>query len=313
MLSSGSAVEPVNPTQRPKVSVVIASVNGPEYLDECLAALQAQTIKDQTEVIVADCYGGGVTQLVERKYPGVRLLSFADRRTIPALRAAGIKVARGDIVTITEDHCLAPPDWCVQIWRSHEERHGIIGGAVENDPSLASVMDWATYFCEYARYMNPVPDGETDNLPGNNISYRREFLSQVSDLLEEGIYWEDRLNARLREQGVRTYSDPRIIVRHKKRFGLGEFLSQRYHYSRSYAGIRLQGAPAAKRVVYAGFGFLLPLLLFGRIADSAWSKGRFRAKLLLSLPLLLLFAVVWAWGELVGDLAGPGDSLWKVE
>jgi len=298
-------------TSRPKISVVIASVNGPEHLDGCLGALEKQTIREQLEVVVADRCGDAVTQLARQRFPSVRLLSFAERETVPALRAAGIREARGEIIAIIEDHCLAPPDWCAQILRAHQERYGIIGGAVENDPSLTSVMDWATYFCEYSRYMSPVPAGETADIPGNNISYRREFLAQVSDLLEQGIFWEESLNARLRQQSIGTYSDPAIVILHKKSFGLGEFLSQRYHYSRGYAGMRLKST--WRRILYAGVCPLLPMLLMGRIVGSAWSKGRHRGELLQSLPLLLLFTGVWAWGEFVGYLAGPGDSLLKVE
>jgi GT2 family glycosyltransferase len=296
-------------TDRPEISVVIASVNGPQHLDECLAALEKQTVRERVEIIVADRVGASVTQLVRERYPSVRLLSFTGDTAIPALRATGMQGARGDIIAITEDHCLAPPDWCAEMLRAHQQQRGVIGGAVENDPSLTSVLDWATYLCEYARYMSPVPAGEVGDLPGNNISYRREFLEHVSDLLAEGIYWEDSLNARLRQKGVRMYSDPAIIVRHKKGFRLSEFLSQRYHYSRSYAGIRMRDASAWKRMAYAGFCLVLPVSLWGRIVSSAWSKGRQRGMLVLSLPLLALFAAVWAWGEMVGHLLGPGESL----
>lgn len=293
--------------------MVIASVNGPQYLDECLGALENQTVREQIEVVVADRCGEAVAQLVSRRYPSVRLLSFAERKSIPALRAAAMKSARGEIIAITEDHCLAPPDWCAQILNAHGEHHGIIGGAVDNAPGLNSVMDWATYFCEYSRYMNPVPAGEVSDVPGNNVSYRQEFLAEVSDLLEQGVYWEDALNARLRANGIRIYSDPEIVVWHKKSFGLGEFLSQRYHYSRSYAGIRLASAAAWRKLAYAGFSLVMPPVLLWRIVSRGWGKGRFRGKLLLSVPVLSLFVVMWAWGELVGYLAGPGESLLKVE
>jgi glycosyltransferase involved in cell wall biosynthesis len=297
----------------PRISVVIASVNGAAHLDECLRALEGQTLKDHAEVIVADRCGAGIAETIRERNLNVKLLSFPQETAIPQLRALGMKHSQGAIIALTEDHCLAPPCWYERILRAHETRSGAIGGAVENDPSITRVVDWAVFFCEYGRYMNPVPDGEVAELPGNNVSYRREFLTHISDLLESGWAWEGDLHARLRERGVKLYSDPSIIVYHKKEFGLGYFLSQRYHYSRSYAGMRTQGTPIPKKLIRAALCSVLPPVLTMRIAGWLVGKKRHASMLLRTLPLILLFTVVWAWGELIGHLFGSGDSLSRVD
>jgi GT2 family glycosyltransferase len=298
---------------RPKISVVIASVNGAGHLDECLRSLERQTLKDQAEVIVADRCGAGIAETIGSRNLNAKLLNFPQEATIPQLRALGMKHSQGAIITLTEDHCLAPPYWYERILRAHEARSGAIGGAVENDPSITRVVDWAVFFCEYGRYMNPVPDGEVADLPGNNVSYRREFLAPISDLLENGGSWEGDLHARLRERGVKLYSDPSIIVYHKKEFTLGYFLSQRYHYSRSYAGNRSHGAPVLRKLIRAALCSLLPPILTLRIAGWVVGKKRHISMLCRTLPLILLITAVWAWGELIGHLLGPGDSLSRVE
>jgi glycosyltransferase involved in cell wall biosynthesis len=299
--------------QGPKISVVIPSVNGAAHLDQCLRALECQTLSEQAEVIVADRCGAGVAETIRGRNLNLKLLSFPQGVTIPQLRSLGMKASQGTIIVLTEDHCLAPPCWLERILCAHETRSGVIGGAVENDPSIARVVDWAVFFCEYGRYMSPVPDGEVVDLPGNNVSYRREFLAPISDLLEGGRWWEGDLHARLRERGVRLYSDPSIVVYHKKEFGLGYFLSQRYHYSRSYAGGRSQESPVLKKLVRAALCSVLPPILTVRIARWVVGKRRHIRMLLRTLPLILLFTIVWAWGELIGHLFGPGDSLMRVE
>lgn len=298
---------------RPKISVVIASVNGAAHLDECLRALECQTLKDQAEVIVADRCGAGVAEAVTNRNLNLKLLSFPRGTTIPQLRALGMKHSQGAIIALTEDHCFAPPCWYERILSAHEARCGVIGGAVENDRSITRAVDWAVFFCEYGRYMNPVPDGEVTDLPGNNVSYRREFLAHISDLLESGSSWERDLHARLRERGVKLYSDPSIIVYHKKEFGLGYFLGQRYHYSRSYAGMCTRGAPVPKKLIRAALCFVLPPILTLRIASRVVGKKRHVSILFRTLPLILLFTIVGAWGEFIGHLFGPGNSLSLVE
>jgi len=310
---SESQEDPATQHPRPKISVVIASVNGAAHLDECLRALECQTLKDQAEVIVADRCGADVAATTRKQNLNLKLLSFPRATTIPQLRALGMKHSQGAIIALTEDHCLAHSCWYERILRAHEGRSGVIGGAVENDRSITRAVDWAVFFCEYGRYMNPVPNGEVTDLPGNNVSYRREFLAHVSDLLEGGKSWEGDLHARLRERGVQLYSDPSIIVYHKKEFAIGYFLSQRYHYSRSYAGMRTQAVSVPKKLIRAVLCFLLPPILTLRIAGWVISKQRHVGMLFLTLPLILLFTIVWAWGELIGHLFGPGDSLSRVE
>jgi glycosyltransferase involved in cell wall biosynthesis len=306
-------VDQREPNQPPKISVVIASVNGRGYLDDCLRALENQTLKDQAEVIVVDCCGDGVTAWIRRQYPSVKLLSFPERKTIPELRAIGMKQARGGIVALTEDHCLAEPHWYERILLAHQTHYGAIGGAVENDPSIKRAVDWAVFFCEYSPYMKPILAGEVPDIPGNNLSYRREFLAHLGDLLDDGRSWESSLNARLRQNGIRLYSDPSIVVYHKKVFGFRYFISQRYHYARSYAGLRVANSCLAKGILYALFCPLLPGLLVGRISRQVVSKRRHVDQWARALPFLALFTLVWAWGEFVGYLCGPGESLLQVE
>lgn len=308
-----TALDNVQQQMRPEISVVVASVNGPVYLDECLAALENQTLKDHAEVIVAGCCGDGVVELVRRRRVNAKILSFAERKTIPELRAIGIKNSQGAIIAITEDHCLAEPHWYERILRAHETHFGAIGGAIENHNSITRVIDWAVFFCEYSRYMNPIPAGEVSDIPGNNVTYRREFLEYVGDMLNGGQFWESFLNARLRAKGIKLFLDPSIVVFHKKRFGLGYFINQRYHYSRSYTGMRTAGCSVSKRVLYAGFCPLLPILLVSRITSCVVRKKAHLGMFVRAFPLIVFFTVIWAWGEFVGYVFGPGESLLKVD
>jgi hypothetical protein len=49
-----------------------------------------------------------------------------------------------------------------------------------------------------------------------------------------------------------------------------------------------------------------------RTVSRIRAKGRHRAELNRSLPYIAFFVVAWAAGELVGYVAGAGDSLSKV-
>jgi lipopolysaccharide export LptBFGC system permease protein LptF len=53
---------------------------------------------------------------------------------------------------------------------------------------------------------------------------------------------------------------------------------------------------------------LTPALLALRAVQTIRRKQRRQREFLLSFPALLLCYLVWFWGELVGRIAGPGQS-----
>ena len=160
--------------------------------------------------------------------------------------------------------------------------------------------------------MPPIPAGTVDEIAGNCAIYSREVLDRVGPELREEV-WEPFLHSRMKELQIPFYCDPALTVGHKKEFGFWYFLSQRYHYSRSFAGMRMRTAPFWKRMAYAGGCVLLPAILFGRMTKTVFEKSRHRLKFLFAAPVIAVFLISWAWGEAIGALFGIGDSLARVE
>ena len=291
----------------PKLSVVVASVNGLPYLADCLDALHERA--SGAEVVVADWTNEPTRALVRRRFPQVRLLSFDEPMAVPELRAAGIFASDAPYVALIEDHCNVREGWADRIVAAHEAGRSVVGGSIRNFP-FRRVRDWAAFFCEYSRYMEPAPAGAVDDLPGMNVSYDRRALEAIDDLLRAGR-WESWLHARLLESGFELWCEPAAVLDHAKDFGFREFLSQRYHYSRSYAGMR-NAELGAKRALYVLGAPLIPPLMYARIAKNVLARRRHRRELALATPLILLYMTVWAGGEAIGYTFGGGRSLLRV-
>ena len=123
------------------------------------------------------------------------------------------------------------------------------------------LVNWAAFFCEYTPYMGPVVEGESADLPGNNIAYKRPHLLRHAHELEQGR-WESWINDKLRADGVPIASTNAAVVRHIKPFRLGHFLVQRFHFARSYAGMRRVDQSLGRSGSIYGLGSLaLPALL----------------------------------------------------
>lgn len=297
----------------PFVSVVIASVNGFPWVGACLDALTKQEGDIPFEVLVIDRCGDDVCREIARQFPQpeVRVIPVADSPSIPKLRAIGMSAARGRMIAILEDHCNVPPTWFLSIQRAHRAGHRAIGSGVENG-AVDRIIDWAVFFCEYSKFMPPVAAGVGVEIPGNCAVYDRAALELVGPEIHREV-WESFMHRRMAEEGVEFFCDPEMTVSHKREFPFGYFMSQRYHYSRSFAGMRLLSAPLSRRLLYACATPLLPPLLLWRMATTIRRKGRRGKEFVLAVPAIGIFLLSWAWGEAVGAICGPGDSLARVE
>ncbi len=160
--------------------------------------------------------------------------------------------------------------------------------------------------------MPPIAAGETAFVAGNNVSYKRTAIEKISDDIKTN-YWEYFLQAELRRMNINFFAVPSLIVSHKKEFGFFYFLSQRFHYSRSFAAMRRRKSSVSKQIIYLLYAPVAPFHLTWRIVQNVRRKNRNRRELLLAFPMLFVFMVSYACGEFVGQLFGAGNSLGKVE
>jgi glycosyltransferase involved in cell wall biosynthesis len=303
----------VHETAKPMLSIVIASVNGYRYIAQCLSSLEKQRVKECAEVIVTECSGDDTARRIAEEYPQIKVIPISTPRPIPELRSIGIREAKADIVVTAEDHCLFDEHWYTQILQAHQgNQYPAIGGAVENG-SREHLVDWAAYICEYGKFMLPFAPGPSTDLPGPNVSYKRDILEQTcGDLLDRGV-WENVLHGRLLSQGMELRMDPSVVVYHAKTFGFWEFLTQRYYFGRSYAAVRVAAAPLQIHLFFVVVSLLLPPLFLWRYIKYFVAKRRFIKEVLKTFPFLVLFAVAWSVGEFFGYAFGDGGASLRVK
>jgi glycosyltransferase involved in cell wall biosynthesis len=291
----------------PALSVVVASVNGMPYLGDCLDSLAQRC--PEAEVVVADCTDEQTRQSVRERWPLVRLVAFDEPTSVPELRAAGIAAATAPYVALIEDHCVVRNGWAPRLLAAHRAGRSVVGGPIRNGSHR--VRDWAAFFFEYSAYMEPVAEGAVDDLPGMNVSYDRRAIAAIDDLLAQGK-WEGWLHERLRSRGFELYSDPAARLDHVMDFGFREFVGQRFHYARAFAGMRNEDL-GPRRIVHALAAPALVPLLYSRIARNVLRRGRHRRELLLATPLIVVYTLVTAIGEGLGFALGGGRSLLRVK
>lgn len=291
------------------LDVIVPSVNSYDDLTLCLAALAAQE-GATVRAIVVDRLGEELRAAVRRDHPGVTLIAVRSDMPIPEMRARGIAETTAPAVGVIEDHVIVPRDWARRMLDALAEGHDVVGGAIENAATERHV-DWAAFLCEYSASLPPLPSGPAQGVPGNNVVYRRDVLMRYKDVLDRHE-WENVLHDAMRADGVELIMRPDIVVGHKMHYTVWLYLSQRFLYSRSFAGARVAGAPFSRRLAMGLASFALPPLMMWRTVSRIVSKRKHLGQLFRSLPLLSLFVTSWGAGEVVGCWFGPGKSLNKV-
>ncbi len=295
------------------LSVIVPSVNGWVDLERCLLALERSIVGVEAEIIVVDRVGSRIRERLEAR-PAVRAVPVASSCTIPEMRRIGVDASCGSWIAVIEDHVIVPEGWAPTLIASLEHANATAPTAIDGpvvNGATATLVDRAAFLCEYHQGLEKRADGATTWLTGNNTGYPRMALLRAYTTTPLTA-WENVIHESLRSHDVRLHHDSRLPVLHHKHYSVGEYASQRYLYSRAFAGARASGRPASWRVAYALMAAALPLLILLRIARRATSAREYRSTMLMGMPLLVLFCTAWALGEAHGALRGPGDALERV-
>lgn len=291
----------------PWLTIIIASGYSIGDLERCLSVLALQAVDRQVEIIVADCCQDESLAAMMARYPRVQFIRFGEKVTLPMLWGAGIKRAKGQVIAITDSTCEVDSHWVSAIEEAHQTSGPVIGGSVEINGRTRTLVDWAAYFCEYSQFMKPLRNGVVQELPGNNISFKRSALEKGREFTRNG-FWKTYWCRTLQEEGIELVSAPSIVVYYNKSYELGAFLVRRFHHGRCFAGMRVSRVAIPTRACYVVGTTLLPFIFMLRVVRVAIAKRRHLSQFILSLPITLLAILSWSVGEFCGYLVGTGKS-----
>lgn len=306
-----------NPSQPLMFSVLIGLVSTEDSrrILETLDSLRNQEGGHPYEVLIGDRRNDDVSRKIAKDYPEATLIPCLASASLPELRTAALDRAKGQYIIVTEDHCVPSGNWLdsmVQAFRTAPAGTVAVGGCVENGV-YDTALDWATFFCEYSYFLDPVHEGVGPVLPGMNVAYDRAIFQDLDRNLLTSGFWETTVHPVLLKAGKTLFSTNKVKLFHCKKFSFGLFARQRYIYSRYYAGLRFGPGQTVNKMIAFGVTPILPALLFYRMFKQIRAKGRLRAELMSALPYLAVFVVIWAWGEMMGYLLGTGDALARIE
>ncbi|MCB0037388.1 MAG: glycosyltransferase family 2 protein [Anaerolineales bacterium] len=202
----------MNPAS-PKLSVIIAAYNAAETLPNCLAALHHQTKPEWLhEIIVVDNGSTDPTAAVARA-AGATVV-YQPKRGPAAARNAGIQVATGNIICITDADCQPTANWLEQIsapLRKNPEISGCKGTYLTRQTELIARFVQLEYEDKYDLLRTQT---YIDFIDTYSAAYRHQVLAQ-NKFDESIISNEDQeLSFRLAAQGHKMVFQPSAVVYH---------------------------------------------------------------------------------------------------
>ena len=212
------------PLNSPLISVIIPHLNQPDFLQECLASLDAQTLpRSDFEIIVVDNGSAQLPFAVIDRHQPAKLLQ--ESRPGPGMaRNRGAEEAAAPILAFIDADCRAHPDWlknAVATIKAAEE-HIILGGDVQiwksRDGKVSPTEAYESIFAyRFKLYI------EEHGFSGTgNLVVRRTDFEKVGPFagiqVAEDIDW----GRRALQAGCKFRYAPEMIVYHPARQSMRE-------------------------------------------------------------------------------------------
>jgi hypothetical protein len=290
----------------PALSLIVATTHGwPHYRNVFLthrAAIEAVG----GELIVADSSGNPPPPQAEVGAQ-VRWIS-APGEGVFQLRARGYPLARGLIVAHTEDHVVVAHDWATTAIALHREypQAAVIGSVVENG-SQEQLNDWANFFVGHVWDMPGVGEARQVASAGLTcVTYKRPAIEGITSVGEMGVN-EAYHQRHLTQRGEQVLLDDRLRCVHVQSDGLRRAVTRTWHSARAGAAMR-RARITPTSLLRIALTPVLPIAYSAAIARSV-AKRRYHTRAAIeSAPYIVGFLSVRAVAEVVGYVAGVGDS-----
>lgn len=290
------------------VTVGIVAICGEPHLARCLDALSAQRNAPPFDIVIASAPRLGKLARVRQRFPDVRFTMDPKVMSPIDLAAMAVTAAHGEVILLTEDHCVPDSEWVGSLTRTIQRNGSAVGGAVDPlDPETMTAFDWAFYFVDFYRYRTPLTAGIADALSECNVAYRRSSLEALDEPWRTSFH-ETRIHIALAKQGAPLWMEPRARVRAGRRVHRSDALRERYAFGRYYGCRRIEHPHQHTRLWLALGSPLLPLLLLGRMARASARDAHLSRRFLRSLPDLASLVIAWSFGEALGYVTGRGPE-----
>jgi GT2 family glycosyltransferase len=266
----------------PRISVVVASYNAADTLDDCLSSLTKLRYPDYEVIVVNDGSTDGSDVIIQR-YPFHVITT--PNQGVSAARNEGLRAATGEIIAYIDADARADADWLSYLATTFlESDFAGVGG-----PNLVPPEDRWLAKCVYRSPGGPtqvmLDDQLAEHIPGCNMAFSKWALEEIGGFDPIFTKAADDVDIcwRLLERGHRIGFSPSAVVWHHRRPSVKAYWRQQVGYGKSEAILERKhpnkfnpwGHTFWAGRIYAPYPFFR---LFGRpvIYQGLWGSAGFQ-------------------------------------
>jgi glycosyltransferase involved in cell wall biosynthesis len=199
--------------KKPKISVVVCTLNEEKYVGACLSRLKKQTIKP--EIILVDGHSKDKTVKIAKKYADKILYDHG--RGISDARNVGWKAASADVVAYCDCDSKPQLNWTKKILHYIKGRNAVSGPLISYDGTKKLKRDFKLFANLFPRFASKVG---YQCIWGANMAFKKKTLRKFPFKLRflEDFYMSKRLRKTKQNKFISKLTLPVSSRRFKKSF-----------------------------------------------------------------------------------------------
>lgn len=224
-----------------KLSIIIVNWNTKNLLDKCLTSVLRETKNVDFEIFVVDnASSDGSTQMVQEKYPEIKLIANKENRGFAAANNQAIKQAAGDYVLMLNPDAVIlnnAGDKAISILQKRPEagilgpktynKDGSVQKTVRKNPGLTTQLifpskmkqifpGWKTLKNYYQENFDYEQEQFAEQIQGSFMLIKKEVFDKIGLLDEKFFIWFEEVDfcQRAREAGFKIIYSPSVEINH---------------------------------------------------------------------------------------------------
>jgi len=295
-------------SSQPMLSAVVVVPDTYETVRRTMSHLQAQTVADQIEIVfVAPSRKQiGLDESELNCFHSWHIVEVGTVTSIGHGYVTGIAEARAPIIALTEDHSFPATNWGEVLTAAHRQPWASVGPTMLNG-NPRTMLSWADFYQAYGEWTQPISSGIVRHLPGHNSSYKRDILLAFGGKLADLMQAESVLHRHLKAQGYKLLLETDTCTTHINFDSWSAWLPAQYYSGRVFAATWALSWSWPRRFVLMVASPLIPWVRLWRIHKRV-RRGQSLSFLFRLLPILFLGLLAQGFGQMLGYVAGYGDS-----
>lgn len=242
----------------PIVSIVVLNYNGKQFLDACVASIEAQTFQNFELILVDNASADASWEHMVNRWEGAHVLIRNDENLGYAEgNNVGLRVARGQFLVVLNNDTVVDPEWLAELLKAAERHpeYGMFSSQIRSyaQPEILDTIGVILYRDGMSRGLGRLEPADRYSEPRDVFApsgcagfYRREMLEQVG-LFEKDYfaYCEDTdLGFRGQLAGYRCRYVPTARVYHHYSATTGKYSPLKaYLVERNHLYLRMRLFP----------------------------------------------------------------------